>query len=78
MTTNLNLKFRADTPAFEDDPWGETRRVVAAVIEGVEAMADHGELRDANGVAVGYWALGIPEELFQERYESFTEPAQEG
>lgn len=52
----FSLQFDCDSAAFEDDPDGETRRILELVTERA-FMSPYGTVLDSNGNTVGSWEL---------------------
>lgn len=54
---NLTLTIKYTGAALEDDPTGETARLLCEAAGKVEAGYHAGTLRDVNGNQVGHWAM---------------------
>lgn len=68
----LSIKFHMENAAFQDDPDGETVRILRGIIGKIQAAGSHsacGACMDANGNKVGQWFYDPPEQEENEEEE---------
>lgn len=57
----LSIKFHMENAAFQDDPDGETARILKGIIGKIEQGRTCGPCMDINGNKVGNWSYDPPE-----------------
>lgn len=57
----LSIKFHMDNAAFEDNPEGETVRILKGIIGKIEQGRTSGPCMDSNGNKVGQWFYDPPD-----------------